>query len=77
VKIKAEKIHVTCNLCGRRVSPDGVARLLHLAERHPFALLLWVPAVHATANAIVDMSFSAGEQLGELISGKRKRDSSG
>lgn len=69
---------VTCNLCGRRVSPDGVARLLHLAERHPFALLLSVPAIHATANAIANMSFSAGEQLGELVSGKaRKRESSG
>jgi len=73
--MKAEKIHVTCNLCGRRVSPDGVARLLHLAERHPFALLLSVPAIHATANAIADMSFSAGERLGEFVGGKgRNRD---
>ena len=72
MKSKAEKIRVTCNLCGRRVSPDAMDKLMHLAERHPFAFLLSVPAMHATANAIANLSFSAGERLGELFSGRRE-----
>jgi hypothetical protein len=74
--VDRDGIEVTCNLCAERVPPEGIARLIHLAERHPLALLA-LPPVQRLIFDLSGLSRVLGEKCGDFMSGSKAKESDG